>query len=116
MNYFTTTSRFDNGGFILLTITLAIMIPFLAAVFIPIIHKIDPRTHIGWFVLGVPAVLFVALFRLVPFVAKGGTKSHTLEWLPSYGINFTTHLDGLSMIFGLLIRSEERRVGKECRT
>src|SRR5699024_4809598 len=41
--------------------------------------------------------------RLVPFVAKGGTKSHTLEWLPSYGINFTTHLDGLSMIFGLLI-------------
>lgn len=87
----------------MLTITLAIMIPFLAAVFIPIIHKIDPRTHIGWFVLGVPAVLFVALFRLVPFVAKGGTKSHTLEWLPSYGINFTTHLDGLSMIFGLLI-------------
>src|SRR5699024_6667070 len=44
-----------------------------------------------------------ALLRLIPFVANGGTKIHTLEWIPSYGINFTTYLDGLSMIFGLLI-------------
>ena len=28
---------------------------------------------------------------------------HTYEWIPSFNINFTTYLDGLSMIFGLLI-------------
>ena len=28
---------------------------------------------------------------------------YTYEWIPSLDINFTTYLDGLSMIFGLLI-------------
>src|SRR5699024_5561274 len=61
------------------------------------------RIHIGWIVLVVPAVLFIALLRLIPFVAEGVLKEHTFEWIPSYNINFTTYLDGLSMIFGLLI-------------
>lgn len=87
----------------MLTITLAIMIPFLAAILVPFIHKLQSRVHIGWYVLVVPAVLFIALIRLIPYVAKGGTEVHTLKWIPSYDINFTTYLDGLSMIFGLLI-------------
>lgn len=87
----------------MLTLNLAILIPFLAAIFIPLLHKKINRIHIGWFVLAVPTVLFMALARYIPFVAKGATKLSTLEWIPSYGINFTTYLDGLGMIFGLLI-------------
>ncbi|HLQ72210.1 MAG TPA: Na+/H+ antiporter subunit A, partial [Bacillota bacterium] len=87
----------------MLTITLVILIPFIATIFVPLIHKMLNRIHIGWIVLVVPAVLFIALLRLIPFVAEGGVKEHTFEWIPSYNINFTTYLDGLSMIFGLLI-------------
>src|SRR5699024_11518286 len=36
-------------------------------------------------------------------IAKGKTFTSTMEWIPSYGIDFTTYLDGLSMIFALLI-------------
>jgi len=36
-------------------------------------------------------------------MAEGKTFIHTYEWIPSFNINFTTYLDGLSMIFGLLI-------------
>src|SRR5699024_7148834 len=61
------------------------------------------RAHIGWFVLVVPIVLFLALIRFIPAVARGETYINTIQWIPSYGIEFTTYLDGLSMIFGLLI-------------
>ncbi|OZU89311.1 Na+/H+ antiporter subunit A [Virgibacillus indicus] len=84
-------------------VNLAIIIPFLAAVLIPLLNKRFSGIHIGWFVLLVPAALFIALIRYIPSIADGETYSHTINWIPSYGINFTTYLDGLSMIFALLI-------------
>ena len=87
----------------MLTITIAIFIPFLAAVLIPFIYKRNPRINIGWFVLVVPLLLFIGLVRLVPRVAEGQTFVNTISWIPSAGINFTTYLDGLSLIFALLI-------------
>jgi multicomponent Na+:H+ antiporter subunit A len=87
----------------LLTVNLAIFIPFIAAVLIPFIQKIFPRIHIGWFVLFVPAALFIGLARYIPFVARGETYLGEISWIPSFDIYFSTYLDGLSMIFGLLI-------------
>ncbi|PAV31578.1 Na+/H+ antiporter subunit A [Virgibacillus profundi] len=87
----------------MLTVNIAIIIPFLAAIFIPFINKKYPNIHIGWFALFVPATLFVTLARYIPTIAGGKTYVYTINWIPSYGINFTTYLDGLSMIFALLI-------------
>lgn len=84
-------------------ITIAIFIPFLAALFVPFIYKRMPSRKIGWFVLFVPLALFITLASFIPSVAEGGTYIHTFKWIDSAGINFTTYLDGLSMIFGLLI-------------
>lgn len=84
-------------------IKLAVLLPFLAAAFIPLVHKQIRREHIGWFVLAVPLILFAILSSYIPQIANGKTFIHTLEWIPSLGINFTTYLDGLTMIFGLLI-------------
>lgn len=84
-------------------ISIAIFIPFLAAIFVPFIYKWMPSRKIGWFVLFVPLALFIMLASLIPSVAGGGTYIHTMRWIDSAGINFTTYLDGLSMIFGLLI-------------
>lgn len=86
----------------MLTITLAIFIPFLAACFVPFIYKWKPK-KIGWFVLGVPLVLFIVLARFIPSIADGQTLSHTFQWIPSANIYFTTYLDGLGLIFSLLI-------------
>lgn len=51
----------------------------------------------------VPITLFILLARLIPSVASGQTFTDTYQWIPTLDINFTTYLDGLSMIFGLLI-------------
>src|SRR5690606_18566503 len=79
------------------------MIPFIAAVLIPFFHKRFSRVHIGWFVLVVPVFLFIVFCRYIPNVAKGNNYLIILVWIQDYGIDFTTYLDGLSLIFGLLI-------------
>ncbi|MBW8350359.1 Na+/H+ antiporter subunit A [Bacillus sp. IITD106] len=87
----------------MISIQLAIMIPFIAALVIPLLYKKIPRIHVGWFVLIIPTVLFIALTRFIPSIAGGNTYINTVQWIPSYEINFTTYVDGLSIIFGLLI-------------
>ena len=87
----------------MLTITIAIFIPFLAALLVPFIYKRVQSRNIGWFVMSVPLALFIYLASFIPAIAGGETYIHTIKWIDSAGINFTTYLDGLSMIFGLLI-------------
>ncbi|WHT49084.1 Na+/H+ antiporter subunit A [Sporosarcina thermotolerans] len=87
----------------MLTITLSIFIPFLAAIFIPLIYKRIHSRHIGWFVIIVPIALFIFLASYIPSIANGSTYMHTIRWIETAGIHFTTYLDGLSLIFGLLI-------------
>lgn len=80
----------------------AIIAPFLCAAAVPLLYKYIRRVHTGWFVLIVPVVLFIALLTLLPQVQQGPV-AHELPWIPSLGIQFTVHLDGLSMLFALLI-------------
>ncbi|MFF2447027.1 Na+/H+ antiporter subunit A [Neobacillus sp. NPDC058068] len=81
-----------------------ILIPFLFAIAVPYIYKqLTPRIHTGWFVLFIPLLIFAYLFAFIPQISKGNTITATVPWIPAYNINFTTHIDGLSLIFGLLI-------------
>ena len=82
---------------------MAIILPFLAAIFILIFLRNFTRFHIGWFVFFITSLIFVLLARHIPAISNGQTFSDQLNWIPSYQINFLTYLDGLSMIFGLLI-------------
>lgn len=91
------------GGYNLLTVSLAILIPFLAAVLIPLLSKKLRKLHIGWLVLAVPVTLFILIARFIPSVTNGETYSHVYHWIPSFNINLAMYLDGLSMIFALLI-------------
>src|SRR5699024_9709132 len=74
-----------------------------AAAFILIFVKQDTSARLGWFVLIIPTILFIFLVMQVPNIADGNTISKQINWIPSYNISFSTYLDGLSMIFGLLI-------------
>ena len=81
-----------------------ILLPFLFAIAVPFIYKkVSPRIHTGWFVLFIPLVIFIYLLAFIPKISNGNTFTETVPWLPSFNINFTTYMDGLSLIFGLLI-------------
>ncbi|MGI6225603.1 MAG: Na+/H+ antiporter subunit A [Peptococcales bacterium] len=82
---------------------LIIFLPFLYAFFVPFIFKHFPRHHTGWFVLPIPIVLFVYNANHISLVAEANTIRHSIPWIPSLGINYTTYIDGLALLFGLLI-------------
>ncbi len=96
-------TRDISGGLALLTVSLTIFIPFIAAILIPFLHKRISRLHLGWYVLAVPLLLFISLVSYVPSVANGQTFMNEITWIPSFNINLITYLDGLSIIFALLI-------------
>ena len=43
------------------------------------------------------------LARSIPSVSNGRAFVHAFEWIPAYGVNFTIYLDGMSLLFSLLI-------------
>ncbi|WP_042352175.1 Na+/H+ antiporter subunit A [Bacillus massiliigorillae] len=81
----------------------AILSPFLLAIIIPILYKSFRRVHTGWFVLVLPLLLFVYFIRKIPEISNGSIIHETLQWIPSLGINFEVIVDGLSLLFALLI-------------
>lgn len=81
----------------------AILLPFIAAALIPLIHKKLGRLNIGWLALMIPFSLFAFFVYHIPAISAGGTFTETLQWLPSIGIAMTVYLDGLSLIMALLI-------------
>ncbi|MFZ7942728.1 proton-conducting transporter membrane subunit [Neobacillus sp. 19] len=81
-----------------------ILLPFIFALVVPYVYKkFNPRFHTGWFVLVIPLVIFIHLLTFIPQISLGNSVTSTVPWLPSYHINFTTYVDGLSLVFGLLI-------------
>lgn len=84
-------------------LNIAIILPFIAAAIIPFIYIKIRKLHIGWFAMFVSFVLFIYFAQYIPRIAKGETFTNTMNWIPSYGINFTAYLDGLSLILTLLI-------------
>lgn len=51
----------------------------------------------------IPLLLFVFFISEIPFVSSGNTLIQRIPWVKSLGINFDFKLDGLSLLFALLI-------------
>lgn len=81
----------------------AIILPFLFALCVPLLHKLLPRVHTGWLMLPVPVVLFGYMLSLIPVIREQGFQEGTIRWMPSLGVNFHVYADGLSILFALLI-------------
>ncbi|MFJ8236841.1 Na+/H+ antiporter subunit A [Ureibacillus sp. NPDC094379] len=69
----------------------------------PFFFKKIRSIHTGWFVLIVPIVLVAFYATYIPSIAAGESFIGTIEWIPSLGISFVSYLDGLSLLFSLLI-------------
>lgn len=79
-----------------------ILLPFLLAVLI-LMTKTTTRFHLGWIILPLPAVLFGYFLTRIPEIRAGENILTSFSWMPSLGIDITLYLDGLSLIFTLLI-------------
>lgn len=81
----------------------AILSPFLLAFVVPFLYKYVKRIHTGWFVLILPILLFTYFIQMLHITSNGRTLFSQAEWIPSLGMNFTVYVDGLSLLFALLI-------------
>lgn len=79
----------------------AVLAPLIFAFFIPTLSKRKDLIHPGIFVLLIPLTIFI---YFIQFVGIGFIPiESTYNWIPSLHINFEFYLDGLSLLFALLI-------------
>ena len=57
----------------------------------------------GWLVALLPLSLFVYFISFVPRLAAGEVVSVAYPWVPSMGVSLSFYLDGLSLLFALLV-------------
>ena len=81
--------------FVLIILVLAALSPSL-------VPWLAARQKVGILAL-IPAGLFVYALTYLSSVAQGQTFLHTLPWMPSLRLSLSFYLDGLSLLFVLLI-------------
>lgn len=81
----------------------ATIAPFLIALIVPFLYKYLRKIHTGWFVFILPLALFVYFLSYLPTTSNGETVMERFAWVPSLGIHFDLYVDGLSLLFALLI-------------
>ncbi|GBC81282.1 Na(+)/H(+) antiporter subunit A [bacterium HR10] len=83
-------------------VLLAVLSGFLLA---PLAPWLDRRLgkRWGWMWALVPLGLFLFFLRFVPALARGEAFTRRVPWIPRLDIHLSFHLDGLSVLFALLI-------------
>jgi multicomponent Na+:H+ antiporter subunit A len=78
-------------------------LPLIAAIAIGVIYRYYKRLHLGWFVLPVPLIIVIYLLTLVPRVSSNQLIYESLAIMPRIGMNFDVYIDGLGLLFAILI-------------
>lgn len=82
---------------------ITVLVPFLLALMIALLRGKLPGLHRGWLVFAGPLALFVYFLTRIPVIKGGDSGYDIISWIPSLGIDLVFHLDGLSLLFTLLI-------------
>ncbi|WP_408869020.1 Na+/H+ antiporter subunit A [Brochothrix campestris] len=82
---------------------IAVLLPLCLAALIPFIHRRLQQWHLGWLVLIFPLGLFCYFLSFVSQNLTTHPLVYTMKWIPDLGINYVLRLDGLSLLFVLLI-------------
>jgi multicomponent K+:H+ antiporter subunit A len=80
-----------------------ILIPFALAAAIPVIGQRLRETQLNWVLAGVMLALFGWLISLFPTIAAQGAVTVEQAWVESFGLTFSLYIDGLALLFALLI-------------
>lgn len=81
---------------------LAVLSGFLIAAVAPWLHRLSGR-HSGWLLALLPGALFVYFLAFIPEIAGGGAVRFVYPWVPGLDIQLSFLVDGLSLLFALLI-------------
>ncbi len=74
----------------------------LAAVVAPLMTpKLDDRA--GWILALAPLGAFIWFVSCIPVIARGDVLVASIAWVPALGVEVALRLDGLSLLFSLLI-------------
>ena len=79
-----------------------ILIGFISAILAPLVHRYLPKVS-GILLSLVPAGIFIYLLGLLDQTAGGNSSVITYEWFSSFNINLNFLIDGLSLVFALII-------------
>ncbi|SFM30509.1 hydrogen gas-evolving membrane-bound hydrogenase subunit E [Halopseudomonas yangmingensis] len=74
----------------------------LAALLAPLVWRLAPR-HVGWLLALVPAACFAWFVLQIPLVAGGEPQFASLAWVPALDVTLNLRLDGLALLFALLV-------------
>ncbi len=81
---------------------LAVCSVFALAIAAPFIHRVARGFSAPLFAI-LPASLFAYFLSLAPGIAAGSPIAEKWAWVPSLGANLNFYLDGLSLLFALLV-------------
>jgi multicomponent Na+:H+ antiporter subunit A len=83
-------------------ILVAVLSGFAVALVAPWLTRLfGDRT--GWVMALLPLSITLYLLSFIPDVADGGSVRYSFDWIPSLDINLSFNVDGLGLIFALLI-------------
>ncbi|MBP6691071.1 MAG: DUF4040 domain-containing protein [Xanthomonadales bacterium] len=77
------------------------LIAFAMLAAVPLVGRLGERA--GWVLALAPLAAFVHFLAHMPTVAGGGVVTSSLAWVPALGVELAFRLDGLSLLFALLI-------------
>ena len=82
---------------------LAVFLPVIAMFFVPFLRKTFKKIHTGKFVIIVPLILFGYFVFNIKNIYLGGTIYKAWPFASNVGLDINLKLDGLSLLFSLLI-------------
>jgi multicomponent Na+:H+ antiporter subunit A len=83
-------------------ISIAVISGFALALLAPAIHRVKPAWS-GAILALLPLYLFIFFLSYIPEVSRGAEIVESVAWAPHIGVTFSFYLDGLSLVFALLV-------------
>jgi len=83
-------------------VLIAVLIGFAGALAAPAVVRVA-GARAGWWLASIPAGLTAYFLTFLPRLANGEIVEQRLAWVPQLGVEMSMRLDGLSLLFALMI-------------
>ncbi len=80
----------------------AVISIFVLALVAPGLHRLLPNRS-GWVLSSLPLALTVFFALKIPLINEARVVTEFYDWVPRLGVSLSVYLDGLSLVFSLLI-------------
>lgn len=87
----------------MLSIGIISMTPAITALLTPAVRKRFSKEMQGWLLSLLTGVLFVWMLSYLPTISEDGVIEFSIAWVPQLGLSLALYLDGLSLLFSLII-------------